>query len=239
MHPLLIKLQTLQDFGQEDRTLIESLTHDVRRIPAGSDIISEGARPEYAHVMIEGWSCRYQLLPDGGRQITAFLVPGDLCDAHVAILDRMDHSIGALTTSRVAFIPRIGMERLFERPAIAKALWWASLVDAAILRAWVVNLGRRDAFDRVAHLVCEMHARLSNVGMAGGGTFVLPLTRADLGDALGLTPVHIGRVLRLLRDQCIMTFEQKNIVITDVAQLMHAGDFRIDYLHLLDRRKKP
>jgi CRP-like cAMP-binding protein len=239
MLPLLIKLQTLHDFDEDDRSLIASLIQDVHVFPARSDIISQGTRPEYVHVMLEGWACRYQLLADGGRQITALLVPGDFCDAHVAILDRMDHSIGALTQSSVALISRSGVERLIERPAIAKALLWAGLVDEAILRAWIVNLGRRDAFDRIAHLVCEMHARLSNVSLAGAGTFTLPLTRADLGDALGLTAVHVGRILGQLRDRRIMTFEHKNIVIADVGQLMASGGFTADYLHFFGRRKRP
>ena len=117
------------------------------------------------------------MLRDGSRQITAFLVPGDFCDAHITLLDQMDHSIATLTECRVAFIARHKMLEIADHPRIARALWWASLVDEAVLRAWILNLGRRDAFERVGHLICELHARLSNVGLTLAGGFELPLTQ--------------------------------------------------------------
>jgi CRP-like cAMP-binding protein len=233
-HPLLRKLETLGALPPEDRALLEGLVADVRDFSVRRDIIRVGERPDHVHLMLEGWSCRYQVLPNGGRQITAFLVPGDFCDVHITMLGQMDHSIGALSQSRVAFISRAVMLRLADRPAIAKAMWWASLVDEGVLRAWIVNLGRRDAFDRVAHLICELYARLRNVGLAEAGAFELPLTQEELSDALGLTSAHIGRVLKRLHSEGLMTFKRQQIVIADIDELRRASGFDAGYLHLAD-----
>ena len=215
-----------------DRELLMSLCDDVRAFPPRRDVIREGERPEHVHLMIEGWSCRYKMLADGSRQITAFLVPGDFCDSHITLFDRMDHSIGAIDASKVAFIPRAKMLELAERPRISFALWWASLVDEAVLRAWIVNLGRRDAFERMGHLVCEMHARLRNVGLADGDRFELPLTQEALADALGLTSVHTNRMLKRLREEELVTFRRQQLVILDMPRLRSLVGFDADYLHL-------
>lgn len=215
-----------------DRELLLSVCDDVRSFGARRDIIREGERPDHVHMMIEGWSCRYKVLPDGARQITAFLIPGDFCDTHVTLFDQMDHSIGSLSDSKVAFVPRAKMLEIADRPRIARALWWASLVDEAILRAWIVNLGRRDGFERVGHLICEMRARLRSVGLVDGADFALPLTQEELSDAVGLTPVHTNRVLKRLRDDGLMTFRRQQITILDVGKLERLVEFDPNYLHL-------
>jgi len=234
-HPLVRKLQSVGNLAKADLDLLEALVSDVRDFGARRDIIREGEKPDHVHLMLEGWSCRYQVLPDGSKQITAFLLPGDFCDVHVTMLGEMDHSIGALNAARVAFISRDVMRELIERPAIARALWWASLVDEAVLRAWIVNFGRRDSFERVAHLICELDARLQNVGLAAENEFDLPLTQEDLSDALGLTPVHISRVLKRLREEEMMTFKRQQISILDIRKLRAIAGFDPSYLHLGDR----
>lgn len=215
-----------------DRALLLSLCDDIRPIGARRDIIREGERPDHVHLMIEGWSCRYKVLVDGSRQITAFLIPGDFCDTHITLFDQMDHSIGCITDSRVAFVPRGKMLELADQPRIARALWWANLVDEAVLRSWLVNLGRRDAFERVGHLFCEMYARLRNIGLAQGGAFELPLTQEELADALGLTSVHVNRTLKRLRQEELVTFQRQQIAITDIARLQRLVGFDPNYLHL-------
>ena len=214
-----------------------SLHDDVRNFGARRDIIREGERPDHVHLMIEGWSCRYKVLPDGLRQITAFLIPGDFCDTHITLFEQMDHSIGSLTESRVAFISRAKMRELVDRPRIARALWWAGLVDEAILRSWIVNLGRRDSFERIGHLICEMHARLRNVGLAPDNNFQMPLTQEELGDALGLTTVHVSRMLKRLRTQNLVSFMRQQIVIDDIATLQSIVGFDPNYLHLASDRR--
>ena len=235
-HPLLTKLETHGALPDADRELLRRMLTDVRSFDRRRDIISEGTRPDFVHLMIEGWSCRYAIVKDGSRQITALLAPGDFCDAHITISEHMDHSIATLTKARVAFISKSLMMEVAERPTLTKALWWASLVDEGVLRAWIVNMGRRDAFDRIAHLVCELHARLENVGLVRDNEFKLPLTQEDLGDALGLTQIHVNRSLRLLREKGLMTFAHQTIVVTDIATLRKVAGFDPSYLHLMGPR---
>ena len=231
-HPLLVKLEQHTKLPDADRDLLGRMLADIRTFDGRRDIIRVGEDPEFVHLMVEGWSCRYSIVDDGRRQITAFLVPGDFCDVHIVMLGQMDHSIGALGRARVAFISKDLMAAVAERPSLTRALGWASLVDEGVLRAWLVNIGRRNATQRVAHLVCELHARLLSVGMGSDDSFEMPLTQEDLGDALGLTPVHINRVLRLLRERGLMTFSNRTIVIQDVEALKREAGFDPRYLHL-------
>ncbi len=231
-HPLLMKLEQHGTLPTADRDLLSRMLTDIRTFEGRRDIIRVGEDPEFVHLMIEGWACRYSIVDDGQRQITAFLVPGDFCDAHITMLGRMDHSIGALGRARVAFVSKDLMREVAERPALTRALWWASLVDEGVLRAWLVNMGRRDAYDRVAHLICELEARLQSVGVGAGDRFELPLTQEDLGDALGLSPVHVNRVLRRLREQNLMTISNKTLTILNPSELRRQSGFGGEYLHL-------
>lgn len=235
-HPLISKLEAHGVLPAADRELLGRMLHDVRTFASRHDVIRAGDAPDFVHLMIEGWACRYAIVRGGGRQITALLMPGDFCDLHITILGQMDHSIGALGPARIAFINRALMDEVAQRPALTRALWWAGLVDEGVLRAWIVNLGRRNALERVAHLVCELHARAAAVGIIRDRRFALPLTQEDLGDALGLTPVHVNRVLRTLRESGLMTFTNHQIVVDDIVGLRKVGDFDSRYLHLLDDR---
>jgi CRP-like cAMP-binding protein len=235
-NPLIAKLETLVPLSEVDRNTLRRLCGSVREIPARSDIISEGDRPEYVHVMLSGWAARYKILPNGSRQITAFLIPGDFCDLHVTILKEMDHGILALTPATVAYIPHQVMQDLpRHRPELARALWWATLVDEAVLREWIVNIGRRDAYQGVAHLLCELHARMRNVGLVDEGRFSLPVTQEELADALGLTPVHVNRVLQRLRAGGLITLQDRVLTLEDPAALRKAAGFDPGYLHARQR----
>jgi predicted PurR-regulated permease PerM/CRP-like cAMP-binding protein len=167
-----------------------------RRVDARTDIIREGDRPDDVRLVLEGFACRYKILPDGKRHIMAYLVPGDLCDMHVFILKEMDHSIGTLSACRVVEIPRPRILEMLERPAIAQALWWAALVDEAALREWLVNIGRRPAEQRVGHLLCELLMRLQMVGLTNGNSYELPIIQSDVAETLGLSVVHVNCSLR-------------------------------------------
>ena len=237
--PFLAKLGSTGSLPLEDRALLLDLCSDQRNLPKDTDMIHEGDRPDHVHLMIEGWAARYQQLENGANQITAFMLPGDFCDTHITLLAEMDHSIRTLTDARVAFIPRTTMIALTERPAIARALWWASLVDEGILRAWIVNIAGRLALPRIAHLVCELHARLVNVGLAEEGSFSLPLTQEQLGTAVGLTNIHVNRTLRALREDGLMTFANREIVIVDIPALRARAGFDANYLHLRPRSSMP
>jgi CRP-like cAMP-binding protein len=215
-----------------DITLLTEACQNQRTFPARTDLIREGDRPGPAFVMLEGWACRYKILAEGTRQITSFLMPGDTCDLHESISTYMDDSIATLTTARIALVPRRVLQNLIEtRPDISRACLWNQLVDQETLRAWIVSMGRRNGLQRVAHLMCELHVRARNVGLTQGDTFKLPLTQTVIGDALGLTPIHVNRVLRKLRIGGVLTLSGGSLVIADVAKLAAVATFDDNYLH--------
>jgi CRP-like cAMP-binding protein len=159
-------------------------------------------------------------------------MPGDCCDLHASVLNYMEHSISTLTPALVAMVPRRQMEKLIEtHPAITRAFWWNQLVDEDTLRAWIVSMGRRNGLQRVAHLMCELYVRARNIGLTDGDSVSLPLTQTVIGDALGLTPIHVNRVLRKLRIGGVMSLSGGNLVIGDIAKLATIAGFDDNYLH--------
>lgn len=231
------KLSAHTALPTEDVVSLETVCGNQKNVPARQDLIREGDKPGPIFVILEGWACRYKLLPEGTRQITAFLMPGDCCDLHASVLNFMEHSIATITPARVAMVPRPRMEDLMTtRPAITRAFWWAQLVDEDTLRAWIVSMGRRDSVQRVAHLMCELYFRARNVGLTSAGRFELPLTQAVLGDALGLTAVHVNRVLRKLRVAGVMELAAGSLIISDAAKLASVAGFDDNYLHRRLRR---
>jgi len=216
----------------DDVRLLVDACHNQRTFAARTDLIREGDKPGPGFVILEGWACRYKLLPEGTRQITAFLLPGDTCDLHASVSTAMGHSIGALTTARVALVPRRILEALVEtRSAISRAFWWTQLVEEETLRAWMVSVGRRNGEQRVAHLMCELYFRARPVGLIKTTGLELPLSQTVIGDALGLTPIHVNRVLRRLRLNGVMTLSNGNLVITDIDKLANVAGFDDNYLH--------
>ncbi len=239
-NPWAMKMEQFTRFSAEDRRLLDDLASSKRReVGPREDIIREGEHSPDLHLVLSGWACRYKLLPDGGRQILAFLLPGDLCDAEIFILKEMDHSIGTLSASTIAEIPGDRMrELLLNRPSVAVALWWGTLTDEGVLRARIIDIGRRDAYTRLAHLLYELLVRLRIVGATTDHSFELPATQADLADATGLTPVHVNRTLQRLRDEGLIATKGRTVTVTDPAGLKAAGEFTGNYLHL-DRAHDP
>lgn len=233
-NPLIRKLQNFVRLSAEDRTAIESLSGArVRQFGVREDLIREGDRPEHINLFLSGWACRYKILADGRRQIVSFFLPGDLCDHNVFILREMDHSIGTLTPAVVAEIGRNDMDQVTLRhPRITQAFWWETLVNAAVQREWAVNLGQRDAVERIGHLFCELYIRLASVGLARDNSCDLPLTQSDLADATGLSAVHVNRSLQDLRAANLIIFKGKVLTIPDLTALQAASLFNRNYLHL-------
>lgn len=226
------KLESFGPLPSSDAMFLRDVCAISRKSPARHDLIRDGDPPGPLFIMIEGWACRYKLLPEGTRQITAFLMPGDCCDLYASLLGEMDHSIMTLTPARVAAVPRHEFEaEILRRPALLRALWHMQLVDEGTLRAWIVSMGRRDSVQRVAHLMCELYVRARNVGLVAEQHFELPLTQTVLGDALGLTPVHVNRVLRSLRLDDVMELRRGSLVIADIAKLATVAGFDDSYLH--------
>ncbi|HEY8571361.1 Crp/Fnr family transcriptional regulator [Phenylobacterium sp.] len=231
--PVVLKLQHGAMLSPEDKRALSDSYSKVHTVEARIDLISQGDTPEDVHVVLEGFACRYKLLPDGSRQIMAWLVPGDFCDLHVAVLGRMDHSIATLSTSKVARIPKDRVAELVKTSEqLSRALWWATLVDEAILREWLANMGRRPAHEQVAHLFCELLVRLKAVGLAQDDAMELPLTQVELADTVGLSSVHVNRVVQELRDEGLISWRGKVLKVLDVQRLKRFAGFEAGYLHL-------
>lgn len=233
MNVLTRKLENFAALSQDDKRFLDEVTRTVREIGARQDLISEGDAPDHVHLILEGFACRYKITPDGGRQIIAYLVPGDFCDLHVSLLGEMDHNLATLSASTICLLPRHGLERLAEaHPSLTRALWWATLVDEAVLREWLVNMGRRPAPQRIAHMFCEVLTRLQAVELAPGGRIDFPLTRADLADTAGLSTVHVNRVVQDLRDRRLIAWKGRALAVLDAAGLEAFAGFDPNYLHL-------
>jgi CRP-like cAMP-binding protein len=236
-NPFIAKLEHGAALSDEDRQALEKAVGTIRHVGARKDLIEEGDRPESVHVIVEGFACRYKVLPDGQRQIMAWLVPGDLCDLHITILGQMDHAIGTLAPCKIAYISQDRIEELTSRhPAINRALWWATLVDEGTLREWLVNMGRRSVDKQLAHLFCELFVRLESVGLTNGHGFDFPLTQEELGDTLGVSTVHVNRMLQQLREDGLITLKGKTLTILDLERLKEFADFDPNYLHLSNSR---
>ncbi len=231
---LSLKLEAFTRLSQQDKALIDRLARkNVRVINARRDLVREGERPRGVHLILDGWACRYKQLPDGRRQVVSFFIPGDLCDANVFILKEMDHSIGAITQIKVAEITPPDFEALMqESPRITQALWWHELVNAAVQREWTTNIGQRTAYERIAHLFCELFIRLRSVGLADGNSCDFPLTQVDLADATGLTAVHVNRTLQEMRREDLIVLEHRTLTIRDLDRLKDVAMFNPNYLHL-------
>jgi CRP-like cAMP-binding protein len=233
MDAIIDKLQTLGELPAADKLLLKSVLSDVRSVAARKDILREGDRPTHVHLVLSGWCCRYNIVAEGARQITAFLLPSDFCNSRITLLRQMDHGVGTLTPAKIAYIAPSEMDELLARPLIARALCMAGLVDESALRAWTVNLGKRNASERVAHLICELFVRLGTAGSARDDGFDLPLTQEQLGDALGLTTVHVNRVLRHLREAGLVSFKNRTVEIADFPKLRKVAGFDPGYLQTI------
>lgn len=226
------KLSRLAELTNADCAALERVTARPRHFAARQDLIREGDEPGPMFVVLDGWVCRYKILPNGTRQIMAFLMPGDACDLHIKLLAEMDHGIQAITPSTVATVTRAEMQELMDRhPNIASAMYSAQLIDEGVMRSWIVSMGRRSSTERVAHLICELYLRGRNIGLTTGDEFALPLSQLVLADALGMTAVHINRVLKELRLAGAMTLKRGSVTIIDPMQLVRIAGFDENYLH--------
>jgi CRP-like cAMP-binding protein len=232
-HAVASKIEAFTKLSADDRQALNAVSQNVRYVDSRRDLIAEGDKPKYVHLILDGWGARYKTLPDGKRQIVSLFLPGDFCDVNVYIMKQMDHSIGAITRLKVAMITPDEMSRLtHERPRVTQALWWHELVTTAIQREWTLNLGQRTAYERLGHLLVELYLRLRTVGLASNGRCDFPLTQNDLGDATGLTPVHVNRTLQELRRDGLIELERRHLHILDIERLKSVSMFNPNYLHL-------
>jgi CRP-like cAMP-binding protein len=230
---LIRKLEHCALLSTEDKRALENACTCVRHLTPRTNLVAEGDPAQRVNVILEGFACRYRLQSDGRRQVVGLLLPGDMCDIRVCILKRMDHSIGTLSTVCVAQISREVADSLLERyPRLARAFWWSTLVEESIAREWIVNVGHRTAFERMAHLFCEIFERLHTVGLTRGDSCDLPLTQAELSDALALSAVHVNRVLMEMRHNQLITLRNQQLTLHDYQALRNIAGFDARYLHL-------
>jgi len=235
---LIRKLRVRDSLSSEEAGVLAGMVADVRNFPADALLVPSNVPLDQCVLLVDGMVCRYKDLDTGQRQILELHVPGDFVDLHSFVLKRLEHNIASLTPVRMAIVPHARMKEVTERhPHLARMLWFSTLLDAAINREWILSMGRRSAIARVAHIFCEVRVRLELVGLCADGRYTLPLTQIDLADASGLTPVHVNRMLRKLRDDRLLTFRGGDVIIHDREKLERVAEFKPDYL-FLERRPR-
>ncbi|GEP07009.1 Crp/Fnr family transcriptional regulator [Methylobacterium oxalidis] len=233
---LVRKLESIAILSDEERQAILNLPAKTRVLQPGQDIVHDGDKPSQCCLILKGWACRYKIIGEGKRQILSFHIAGDVPDLQSLHIHTMDHSLATLTEATVAFIPHDNLRELIaQHPGIAAAFWRDTLVDAAIFREWLIGMGRRSAYEHMAHLFCELYLKLQAVGLAGSYCCPLPITQVDLADALGLTNVHVNRVLKQMREQSLITLRGHTLVIEAWDELSQVSEFDPTYLHLEKR----
>ncbi len=219
---------------EPERDALRHLSRNLQSYERGAELIAEGMRPTSVFLIMEGWAFRFKHLADGSRQITAYLIPGDVCDVQIFLFEKMDHSIGLLSDAKVVKIPAAEMLDIMDRfPRIERALLWATLVDEATLREWLLNVGQRSAKQKLAHLFCELCVRLQVVGLVDdSGAFILPPIQSELGDTTGMTTVHVNRSLQSLRADGLVSTCHGSLTIPNFKRLAQFAGFEEDYLHI-------
>jgi CRP-like cAMP-binding protein len=230
--PALRKLEKRVEFSAEDRAEFQSLPFSVRDMNASTYIVRERDQIKNCCILLSGYAFRSKIVGNGGRQILSIHIPGDIVDIQHAMLGIADHNIQMLTNGEVALVSAAAVKEIaFKNPAIGQAMWLETLVDGSIFREWIANVGRRDARTRVSHLLCEFTVRLHTAGLTEGNRYELPMTQEQLGDATGLTAVHVNRTMQGLRSEGLISSDKRSITIENWKALTSVGDFNTAYLH--------
>lgn len=225
------ELRAVLDDG--DRAAVRALPFEKHAVDAGHYLMREGAVPQTSALLLSGFAYRHKLTADGDRQIMSFHIPGDVIDIEGAVLRVADHNAQTLTRAEIALVPIHRMLELFDRhPRVGRAMWVDTLIDASIYREWVMNVGRRPALQRIGHILCEFACRLDVGGAGIIDKYQLPMTQEQLGDAAGLTPVHVNRTLRQLEASNFIVRHKRAIEIPDWHRLCAMAGFNDRYLHL-------
>jgi CRP-like cAMP-binding protein len=233
---LIRKLESIARLAPDEKAALLRLPLRLKAVAGHQDIVREGETPSESCLIVGGFVCRYSTTAEGKRQILSFHVPGDIPDLQSLHLIVMDHSLGTVVPSKLAFIQHEDLRRLMRsHPRLGDLLWRDTLIDAAVFRQWMVGLGRRDAHGRIAHLLCELLVRLRAVELVEDDAFTLPVTQAELADALGISTVHVNRVLQDLRAENLITWRGETLKVLDWEGLQRAGEFDPTYLHLVKK----
>jgi CRP-like cAMP-binding protein len=230
---MIRKLDSIFPLSDEERQALQDLPVQLAVLDADEDIVRVGDRPSQCCLLLRGFTCVYKLTSEGKRQIMALHVPGDIPDLQSLHLKVMDNSIATMSPCTVGYFQHEDLRRVCDRyPRITAAFWRETLVDAAIFREWLLNIGRREAYTRMAHLLCEFLVRLKAVGLVGDHAFDLPITQSELADCIGTSNVHVNRVLQALRADGLIQTKGTQVTIPDWERLQEAGEFDPLYLHL-------
>jgi len=221
------------ELSAEDLQALEAGIHAVQDVPARHSLAISHQPIGVSTYLIEGFICRYMDDREGVRQLVAVHVAGDFVDLHGYPLKRLDHDVATLGPCRIALVRHEVLDKLVsDRPNLTKLLWFSTLLDAAMHREWIFRLGRLDAVARVGHFFCEIEAKLRAVDLSDGRQFSLSLTQADLGEACGMTPVHINRMLKELRERGLMHMQRGRVTILDLPALRRLSEFDPSYLFI-------
>ena len=230
--PLLNRWGRAVTLTKEDRDAVLALPSTRRVFERDSYIVREGEQPNFCSLLLRGYAFRQKVVTRGDRQIISIHIPGEFVDLQNCLFDVADDSVQSLGRSEAAVIPKAALTELFAiSPNVRRAAWLDTLIDASVFREWVVNLGRRDARGRIAHLLCELMARMSASGLMDSPVCDFPLTQEQIADATGLTPVHTNRTLQGLRKEGLINLSSNKLTILDWKQLAQVGDFNDRYLH--------
>jgi CRP-like cAMP-binding protein len=233
-NPLIRKLESIFVLTDDERQALETLPMQVAVLKENQDIVREGDRPSRSCLILSGFACVYKMTAQGKRQIVSFTIAGDIPDLQSLHLKVLDNSVSTISTCRVGFITHESLRDVCTRyPRLAEALWRETLVDAAIFREWVMNVGQREGVSRMAHVLCELVVRLRAVDLVEDHVCDLPITQGEFADALGFTPVHVNRVFQQLRAEGLIVTQGTRLTIPDWARLKQVGEFDPTYLHLV------
>lgn len=234
---LVQKLKRFLPLTQDELASLARFEARRRSITAQTEIVHERQEGHHAYILQEGWACAYKMLPDGGRQVINFSVPGDIMGLRSVLLRTSDHAFAAVSDIVVAEVSATQMMDSFQRlPRLGAAILWAASRDEAMVVEHLVNIGRRSAVVRTAHLLLELGMRLQLVELGSDDGFACPLNQYLLADALGLTSIHVNRVLRQLRERGLVTFREGRVTIHNLAALHALADYHGGYLDQNNRR---
>ncbi|SIS91415.1 Crp/Fnr family transcriptional regulator [Paracoccus saliphilus] len=229
--PLARKLAAFVALSPDEFAALKQLHQRRRTFVAGRDMVHQGQSDQAAYILESGWVCSYKIMSDGARQIVDFQIPGDFLGLRSVLLQTSDHSIEPITDIQAVEVLVDDLLGAFaQTPRLAAAILWAASRDEAMVVEHLVGVGRRDANARMAHFLLELGARLALVGMGGKEGYACPLTQYHLADALGLSAVHVNRVLRQLREDGLVTFRDGQVTIHDYDRLVTLAEFDPAYL---------
>lgn len=222
----------------EEQDAIRALPARVEDVRAGRDVVVPGEHTSESCMIVSGLMSRFDVLLDGRRQTVALYVPGEMCDLHSVPVPTAGWGLEAVANSRLLFVPHAALRDLARKASLALAFWCDTAADGSILAKWVANIGRAQAPPRVAHLFCELGLRMELAGLGSRSEFELPMTQAQLADAVGMTSVHLNRTLKALAAKGV-TFVRKQVCNADWKAAAELAEFEPTYLVLPEEKLPP